>query len=193
MKSFLLALLFVSTTTLSFSQEETAKDEDKKSSIENAPEVNWGVRGGFNISNLDFTPDPNFENKHRNGFAFGAFVDYGFTESFSILAELQYSAEGAEAETLRADYIQLPILFRFALGDFFTVGAGPMISLKTWGHDDGFSTFSFSGVAGIEYMITDELFIDARFHYGFTNILDEDLTSQEAKSTTIQFGFGIKI
>ena len=147
MKSFLLTLLFVSVTALSFSQEaakETTKDQDNKSSIENnTPEIKWGVRGGINISNLDFDPDPTFENKHRNGFAFGAFVDYGFTESFSILAELQYSAEGAEAETLRADYIQLPILFRFSLGDFFKIGAGPMVSLKTWGFEDGFSTFTF--------------------------------------------------
>jgi len=192
MKSLLLTLLFVGVTTLSFSQE-VKKDEDKKSTIEATPEVNFGVRGGINISNLDFDPNPTFANKHRIGFAFGAFVDYGITGTFSILAELQYSAEGAEAETLRADYIQLPILFRFSLGEFFKIGAGPMVSLKTWEFEDGFSTFTFSGVAGIEYMITDELFIDARVHYGFTSILDKDLTTQEAKSTTIQFGFGLKI
>jgi len=196
MKSFLLTLLFVSVTAFSFSQEvdkDATKDQDKKSTIEDAPEIKWGVRAGLNISNLDFSPDPTFENKHRNGFVFGAFVDYGISTTFSILTELQYSTEGAEAEDLRADYIQLPILFRFSLGEFFTVGAGPMVSLKTWGKDDGFSTFTFSGVAGIEYMITDELFIDARVHYGFTNILDEDLTTQEAKFTTIQFGFGLKL
>jgi len=196
MKSFLLTLLFVSITTLSFSQdapEKETKSVDKKSKIEDAPEVKFGVRGAINISNLDFDPHPTFENKHRNGFAFGAFVDYGFTETFSILAELQYSAEGAEAETLRADYIQLPILFRFTLGDSFIIGAGPMASLKTWGHQDGFSTFTVSGVAGLEYMINDELFIDARVHYGITNILDEDLTTTEAQNTTIQFGFGLKI
>ena len=196
MKSFLLTLLFVSLTTLSFSQEttqETTEDGDKKSTLEETPEVNWGVRGGLNITNLDFKPDATFENKHRNGFAFGAFVDYGFTPTFSILAELQYSAEGAEAETLRADYIQLPILLRFSLGEFFTVGVGPMVSLKTWEYQDGYNNFTFSGVAGLEYMFTDELFIDVRVHYTLGNILDKNLTSFEAKSTTIQFGFGLKI
>ena len=68
-----------------------------------------------------------------------------------------------------------------------------MASLKTWGYQDGFSTFAVSGVAGLEYMINDELFIDARVHYGITNILDEDLTTAEAQNTTIQFGFGIKM
>ena len=42
-------------------------------------------------------------------------------------------------------------------------------------------------------MITDELFIDARVHYGLSNILDEDLADAEAQNTTFQFGFGIKI
>ena len=196
MKSFLLTLLFVSATTLSFSQEatkEASKNEDKKSTIEDTPEVKYGARGGFNINNLDFDPNPTFKNPHRNGIAFGAFVDYGITNTFSILAELQYSQEGAGTETLKADYLQLPILMRFSLWEFFTVGVGPMVSLKTWEYEDGFSTFTVSGVAGLEYMITDELFIDARVHYGITNILDEDLTTIEAKSTSIQFGFGIKI
>ena len=65
--------------------------------------------------------------------------------------------------------------------------------LKTWKNEDGFSTFAFSGIGGLEYMITDELFIDARYSYGITNILDKDLTSVEAKNSNIQFGFGIKI
>ena len=45
-----------------------------------------------------------------------------------------------------------------------------------------FLHFTFSGVGGVEYMITDELFIDARFSYGITNILDEDLNGIEAKN-----------
>ncbi|WP_299336885.1 porin family protein [uncultured Psychroserpens sp.] len=176
MKSTVLTFLFIAFTTLSFSQE-----------------VSYGVRGGLNISNLDFDPDATFTNQHRNGFAFGGFVDYGITENFSAYLEIQYSAEGGKADELRADYIQLPIMARFAIGDKFTLGVGPMASLKTWKNQDGFSTFTFSGVGGVEYMINDELFIDARVHYGLSNILDKDLTDLEAQNTTFQFGFGIKI
>ena len=176
MKSLILTLLFVGITTLSFAQG-----------------TSYGVRGALNISNLDFDPDATFENKHRNGFAFGGFVDYGVSDTFSILAELQYSAEGGKAEELRADYIQLPIMARFAIGNKFTLGAGPMASLKTWAERDGFSTMTFSGIAGVEYMITDEIFVDARVHYGLSSILDKDLTDVEAQNTTFQFGFGIKI
>jgi opacity protein-like surface antigen len=176
MKSLVLTLLFVTVTALSFSQE-----------------MSYGVRAGLNNSNLDFDPDATFKNQHRNGFAFGGFVDYGISETFSIQLELQFSAEGAKAEAFRANYLQLPVMARFTLGNKFTIGAGPMLSLKTWKDRDIFSTFTFSGVGGLEYMITDELFVDARVHYGFGNILDEDNTDLEAQNTTLQFGFGIRI
>jgi len=176
MKNFLLVFLFLLTTTLAFSQDSY-----------------YGIRGGLNITNLDFEPNPTFNNSHRNGLFFGGFVGWYISDNTSILAELQYSAEGAKPENLRADYIQLPVLLRFHLGERFTIGIGPMLSLKTWSFEDNFSTFVASGVGGIEYMITDRLFIDARINYGLTNILDEVLTPLEAKNTAIQFGFGVKI
>lgn len=176
MKKIILLLAFVGFTSLTFSQE-----------------TKYGVRAGLNVSNLDFTPDADFQNVHRNGFAFGGFVDYGFSESLSALIELQYSAEGGKSDDLKADYIQMPIMLRFNLGNSFAIGVGPMASLKTWKNKDAFSTFTFSAIGGIEYMLTEELFIDARFSYGITNILDEDMVGIEAKNNNIQFGFGIKI
>jgi len=156
-------------------------------------DIRYGVRAGLNVSNLDFDPDANFENKHRNGFAFGGFVDYGFSETVSLLAELQWSAEGGKAQDLRADYIKLPVLLRLAASDRLTFGAGPQLALKTWQDNDGFSTFTFSGVVGIEYMITDELFLDTRLTYGFSDILEENVNGLKAKNHVIQFGFGIKL
>ncbi|MBO6606285.1 outer membrane beta-barrel protein [Psychroserpens sp.] len=159
-----------------------------------AQDTDYGVRAALNISNLDFDPDATFDNQHRNGFAFAAFADFGISDNFSALVELQYSAEGAKADDLRADYIQMPIMARIGIGDKLKVGVGPMVSLKTWKEQDAFSTFTFSGVGGLEYMITDELFVDARVHYGLSNILDEDLNGNlEAQNTTFQFGVGLKL
>ena len=176
MKSIFTFLIFVSLSTLTFSQETL-----------------FGVRAGLNISNLDFEPDANFRNTHRNGFFFGGFADILISESLGTLVELQYSAEGAKADELNADYIQMPIMLRYTIGDSFTIGAGPMVSLKTWKNEDAFSTFTFSAIGGLEYMITDELFVDARFSYGITNILDEETEGLDAKNNNIQIGFGIKI
>ncbi|MFK7831646.1 MAG: porin family protein [Winogradskyella sp.] len=176
MKKYLFAALFVSLSTVVISQD-----------------LRYGVRGALNISNLDFEPDAEFDNQHRNGFAFGGFVEYEFSEKRSLLVELQWSAEGGKDETIRADYIHLPILLRFNLSDRFVLGVGPKISLKTWAANDLFSTAAFSGVAGAEYMITDELFIDARLSYGITNVIDQDIKLFEARNHVIQFGFGMKL
>ena len=176
MKNYLLTFLLVCTTSICMAQN-----------------VSYGVRGALNISNLDFDPDPNFENKHRNGFAFGGFAEFGLSDNVSLMTELQWSAEGGKDEDIRADYIQLPIQLRISPSDRLSLGAGPQIALKTWKNEDAFSTLAFSGVLGAEYMITSDLFIDARFSFGLTNILDEDFTDRKAKNNVIQFGFGIKI
>lgn len=176
MKKVLLASLLVCFTTICMSQE-----------------VRYGVRGALNVSNLDFEPGPPIQNKHRNGFAFAGFVEFGFSEDLALHTELQWSAEGGKDERIRADYLQMPILLQLSTSDRLSFMAGPQIALKTWKNDDGFSTFALSGVVGAQYMITSELFVDARFAYGFTNILDDDLTDLEAKNHVMQFGFGIKI
>ena len=150
-----------------------------------------GVRVGYNISNLDFEPDSTFDNTHRNGLAIGAFLDYAFSDKISIMPELMYSAEGGKERELRADYIQLPITLRFHFGDF-SVGVGPQANLKVWSYEDGYRNFIFSGVGGAQYTISENLFIDARFNYGFSNIYDDEL-GVEAKNSTIQIGIGLKI
>ncbi|MFP4846901.1 porin family protein [Winogradskyella sp. PE311] len=176
MKKQLLILLFISAASFSFSQD-----------------IQYGVRGALNVSNLDFEPAPNFVNQHRNGFAFAGFVDFNLSENITLTTELQWSAEGGKDEDIRADYLQLPILLKLSVTDRLSFGAGPQIALKTWENEDLFNTLAFSGVIGAEYMITSELFVDARFSYGLSNILNEDITSFEAKNHVMQFGFGIKI
>jgi hypothetical protein len=176
MKRYLFALVFMAFTTIVMAQD-----------------IRYGIRAGFNISNLNFDPDPTFENQHRNGFAFGGFVDFGLTEEVSVYTELQWSAEGGKDESIRADYINLPILLRVATSQRLTLGAGPQLALKTWQDRDGFATFAVSGVIGAEYMITDELFVDTRLSFGLSNILDQDLENNKAINNVIQFGFGMKL
>jgi len=171
---FLLALLMI--TSYGFSQD-----------------AKYGVRAGLNISNLDFDEVPTFiGNTHRNGFFIGFLAEYSLSETMSIAPEVQFSAEGAKEKVLRVDFIQAPILLKFKLGEKFTLGAGPLLGIKVHEFDDGYKNFAFSAIAGIEYMITDEIFIDARYSYGLSNIFDDDVIL-EAINTNLQIGVGIKI
>ena len=155
-------------------------------------ETYYGVRAGLNHSKHSFDPDVESDLKSRNGFVIGGFVDHNFSESLSLLAELQYSAEGSQDRSLRTDYIQIPLILRFSIGQSFKIGAGPQAGLKVWSYDDGFKNLAFSGIAGIEFMITDELFLDARFSLGLSDVLEEN-DFFEAKNNNIQLGFGIKL
>lgn len=160
-------------------------------SISMFAQIEYGVRAGVNVSNLDFEPAPTFDNTHRNGFAFGGFIDYKFSEKLSVMPELMYSAEGAKARDIRADYLNLPITVRFNAGNF-SVGVGPQASLKIWSHEDGFRNLLFSGVASAKYNIGEMFFVDARFNYGFMNILDDEV-GIEATNQVFQVGFGIRV
>lgn len=157
-----------------------------------AQDVTSGIRVAVNVSNLDFEPHPSFGNTHRNGVALGAFVDYAFSEKISIMPELMFSAEGGKEKSLRANYIQLPITLRFHFGKL-SVGVGPQANLKIWGENDGFETLAFAGVGGVQYDVFENFFVDARYSYGFTDILDDTSGSMEAKNSSFQFGIGLKI
>ncbi|PNQ72342.1 hypothetical protein C1T31_12400 [Hanstruepera neustonica] len=158
-----------------------------------AQNAKYGIRAGYNISNLDFEPAPLMDNQHRNGFAIGVFGEYDLSASIALAPELQFSAEGAKDRALRVDYIQAPILLKFRIGSKIAIGAGPLVGVKVHEFEDGYRNFGFSGVGALEFMITDEIFIDARYHYGVTNILDDNPVGLEAKNTNLQIGIGVKI
>ncbi|WP_452221947.1 porin family protein [Lacinutrix salivirga] len=153
----------------------------------------YGVRAGYNISNLDFEDEfaTTVPHNHRNGFAIGFFAEYGVSKKVSIAPEIQFSAEGSKQESLRIDYIQMPILVKFKLSDKLSIGVGPQASLKGHEYEDGYKNFAFSGIGGLEFMISDEFFFDARYTYGITNVFDDEV-GIEAKNANIQIGFGVK-
>lgn len=173
-KTLLLAVLIGFSTIYGFSQG-----------------TKYGVRAGLNISNLDFKPDANFENKHRNGLMIGFFGEYGLSKGISLMPEIQFSSEGGKDEELRLDYIQVPVLFKFRLSEKFHIGAGPQVGIKVHEYEDGVKNFAYSGVGGIEFKLSHQLFLDARYTVGLANIL-EDNVGREATNSNIQFGFGFK-
>ncbi len=154
-------------------------------------DIKYGVRGGFNISNLDFDTNTNLVNKHRNSIYIGFFANVGLSKTISIMPEIQFSAEGANAEPLHLDYLQAPIFLKFKLSQKIHIGAGPQVGIKVHKEEDGVKNFAYSGVAGLEYKINYALFADVRYTYGISNIFDNDL-GVEAKNSNIQIGIGYK-
>lgn len=175
MKTLLTVFVLVLFTSLGFSQD-----------------TKYGVRGGYTISNLDYKDAPINSNPHRNGFLFGVYIDYGITENFSIVPELQFSSEGSNIEEFRNDYLNLPVLMKYKFFDRVSIGVGPQAGLKVHKNEDGFKNFVFSGVGILEFHLNEEWSFDTRFHYGFSNVFDDDL-GIEAKNNVIQLGINYKL
>lgn len=172
MKNLLLLALLLSVSVTGFSQNGK-----------------YGIRGGYNISNLNFSDTPISENKHRNSIYLGVFGDFELSKKVSIVPELQFSAEGANEENLHLDYIQAPILFKFKVSPRMRLSVGPQASLKVHKFEDNVKNLAYSGVGGLEYKINEMLFVDLRYTLGVSNIFDENL-NVEAKNTNIQIGIG---
>jgi len=172
MKQLLLLALLLGLSINTFSQSGT-----------------FGVRGGYNISNLDFEGEPIMENKHRNSFYIGVFAEYSLGKAVAIVPELQFSAEGANDEKLHLDYIQAPILFKFNLGKKMRFGLGPQAGYKIPKYNDGIRDMAFSGVGSLEYKLNYALFVDLRYTYGMSDILETEFNNS-AKNTNIQIGVG---
>ncbi|WP_397362622.1 porin family protein [Olleya sp. R77988] len=152
----------------------------------------YGVRAGINISNLSFDSDIEEDVKGRNGFAIGFFGEYNLSDNFKFAPEIQFSAEGAKEQSLRINYIQMPLYFKYKIDESFAIGLGPQASLKGHSYEDQLQNLGFSILGGLEYMISDEFFIDARYSYGLTNVFDDNALNIEANNTNIQIGFGVK-
>ena len=153
-------------------------------------DTKYGVRAGLNISNLDLRGGT-LERGGRQGLFFGAFGEFTFSKDIAFAPELQFSSEGAKQAKFRLDYLQVPLYFKFRLSEKFHLGAGPQIGIKIHEYEDGIRNFAYSGVGGIEFKISHQLFVDARYTLGLSNVLDDDQPF-EAKNSNIQFGFGFK-
>lgn len=198
MKSTLLFVFLFTLSFFGFSQQDQPQQDENSNAEQQEQQpiggmqgIKFGVRGGFNISNLDFEGTPNEVNEHRNSLFIGFLTHIGLSRTIALIPELQFSAEGANKEALHLDYIQLPVMIQFRLSEKIKFGVGPQVGLNIPKVDDNLQNFAISGIAGLEYKINYVMFADLRYNYGFTNIFDTDY-GYSAKNRTVQIGVGYK-
>ncbi|HSG27926.1 MAG TPA: porin family protein [Candidatus Krumholzibacterium sp.] len=106
--------------------------------------LNFGVKAGLMMSNVDEVPDgwdsPALDKAFRTGFVGGVFVNMPLAGGFSIQPELLYAMKGARFEgdggevTAKFDYLMVPVLAKFELplGGILKpcIFAGPSISFN---------------------------------------------------------------
>lgn len=170
-------------------------------SVGHAQEIQIGAKAGLNLSTIQpDLPDP----ATRTSLHLGGVIEIPLSDTFSIQPELLYSSQGAkdksdDDEVIKLDYLTLPLMAKYYLGDALSVEAGPQfgILLSAQGEDDG-ETFDLKdnskstdlGFAlGLGYKLQSGLHFGARYFFG-SDINDIDEDSDKIKNRVFQISVG---
>lgn len=151
--------------------------------------VGYGFKLGVNVSQInsfsfdivnlagDTPRQGGFDSQEgsRIGFAASFFAEFPLSERLSFQPEFGYSAQGNKFEGLRYEYLQLPLALKINFDKFF-INAGPQAGLKisAFEQSDNFTSFEFSGFGGVGYQVTENIFLEARYTIGFTEVFEDD-------------------
>lgn len=157
-----------------------------------------GIKGGLNVSNL-YVDEVDDENP-RFGFNAGVYAQLFSSDVFAIQPEVLFSTKGTRTEydnlfgdgalKFNLNYLELPVLAVFKLGDAAEIHVGPYFSyllsanVDADGDVDGYEDFDrdnfnawdYGLAAGIGFNLGNAQ-IGARYNYGLQKLANSDLAN----------------
>ena len=164
-------------------------------------QVKYGAKAGLNIATLNGDEEGL---KSLVGFHVGGFAQIPLAAKFTFQPEVVYSAQGAKEDggngKLNLGYINVPLMFKYAIAEKFNVEAGPQIGFlisakeKYNGNSDDIkdqlNSVDFSIGLGASYDFTQNLSADVRYNAGVSNIAKE--SDSKIRNGVFQIGLGYK-
>lgn len=177
-------------------------------------QLNFGVRAGVNIANMNFDLDGvSLEPSSIIGINVGALLNIGVTEDFSVQPEVNFIQKGSKIDETDLtpefkttfNFIEIPVLAKYAFGGESIGGfvqAGPSFGFALNGtnkagdesedidfDEDGIkrTDFGLQFGAGISF---GNFFVDARYLLGLANLDDSGDDSVTTKTNGINIGVG---
>lgn len=168
----------------------------------------FGARGGLNLSTV--TGDDIESPDNRTSFYAGLVAETPITERFSLQGEVFYSGQGfditEEEDELDAEYqlgyVQVPVLAKIYLFEGLNIHAGPQFGFKVSeeidfepAEDEGdidtdaVQDFDFQLTSGLEYKFEGGLFIQARYTYGFSEVVEDSSVHNSVFSAGLGYMF----
>lgn len=119
---------------------------------------------------------------------------------FAIAPELIFTSQGARLgvdginggrKCNYLNYIALPIMGKVYTGDNFSVNFGPEFGIAVFDHIAGnkvsnYNKFNFGIAVGATYYVDKNIFVDARYTMGVTNVYKEG----SVKNYNVSLGLG---
>jgi hypothetical protein len=182
----------------------------------------FGVKGGFNMSNLYDNSDDVNDNNVLYGFNAGVYATLPISDYIAIQPELLFTTKGAELEyneagfegnaKFKLNYIELPLLVRVNITKNFNVQAGGyasyLVSSKVTGDGDiefdenvdtdDLNKFDAGLSAGVGVDFS-PISVGVRYNYGLTNIgkertvLGETYRFPDAKNSNLSVYLSYKL
>ncbi|MFA7446152.1 MAG: porin family protein [Flavobacteriaceae bacterium] len=175
--------------------------------------ISQGIKVGGNLANWkgDIAG-----NNPRIGFHIGGFIDIRTSEKLSIQPELLFSSQGTKVEInffgdhykSRAvvNYLNVPVMFKYYAAEQFTIQAGPQVGFllsakEKWegGGDSGEETISglnsidFGINFGLGYNINENMFIEARYNIGLSNLVKDAEGDASVQNAVFQLSLGFRL
>ena len=167
-----------------------------------AQNVNIGIKGGLNITNLNDDNGTTYDSKI--GFNVGLLGHIHLAPQLALQPELLYSLQGAKytvsnLETnINLGYLNIPLNVQYMFDNGFRLQAGPQIGLlmnaKSETNNvktdikDNLKTVDFGVTAGLGYVHPASGFgVDARYNLGLSDISESDAS----KLTNRGFQIGV--
>ncbi|HEX4849685.1 MAG TPA: porin family protein [Puia sp.] len=157
-----------------------------------AQQVELGLKAGLNVADLHSNAG-NYDHSARASAYAGGLAHIHLSQHIAFQPELVYSSQGAKTTfgdasyTLRLNYINLPLLFQYMIGDGFRLQTGPQVGLlaaaklKSGGTTQDvkgdYTTGDFSWIFGTSYLLPSGLGFDMRYNLGINNIDNTGSTS----------------
>src|SRR5690606_16637883 len=161
-------------------------------------ELDLGVKAGVNFANISDVDNL----LSKTGFQAGLFAGIKFTEKAGVQAVVLYSQQGAEVDFGKFDvsYINIPIVLKYYLVQGLNVQAGPQFGfvLDDDIYNDSFGVHSVEGnaeksdvsaVVGAGYDFPFGIRLDARYNFGFTDVLKDGKSKNNVFSVALGYSF----
>ncbi|GAA4055861.1 hypothetical protein GCM10022409_48920 [Hymenobacter glaciei] len=173
-KPVLFLALALATATQALAQSGmSSKDYDNGSTGTESRNTGFGIKGGYNTSNINGSGADLFPNKNSfAAFNAGVYGQFGFSNFASLQVEALYIRKGYHtdagttstgtsysAHDTRLDYFELPVLFVGNITETLSVHVGPQISVLTKVLNDGknldlnangYNTLDYGVIGGAE-------------------------------------------
>ena len=204
MKKIILSSLFVLAVSFTYSQK-----------------AEFGIKGGLNIANQNYSGDGAPSPSSIIGFHLGGFVDIKIAEKLYIQPELLYSTQGSKfnlvvnnegtdfdtENTFKLAYMNIPVMFKYYVAEKFSLEAGPQIGflvdskleVNVFGQSvsqdakDLFESVDFGFNLGAGYDITKKFSAGVRYNFGLTNVMKtESGDNSKIKNSVFSLSVGYK-